>query len=393
MLDTKELRLQLSSLIVFRRILRDPVIDCLIRLLSLEPASPEQASAALAEFAHVLLEAGGDLGKHIEKHPSADENAYLRARIKGQGIPDALEELVRRELNALERIAAADLAGLASALGTSWDLPSWQSSSEGLAQRYFEAMDALPARGYGMFACCNMFLFDADGLRPVRTPDPVRLCDLYGYEREQGEVMANVLAFLEGKPAANMLLYGDSGTGKSSTVKAAVNEYASRGLRLVEVRQNALGCLDRLTETLAENPLKFILFIDDLSFEGSEPAFGPLKAALEGSACARADNIIFCATSNRRRLVRQSFSEREGDDINRTETIEEKVSLSERFGLAVGFFKPDRERYAEIVRALAESRGIALTPELERAAEQYAQRHGGRSGRAAKQFVDLISAG
>ena len=390
MLDIKKLRLQLASLVVFRGILRDPLMGALAKVLFLEHGSPEMAAATLAEYAHLLVESGGDLGRHIERLISADENAYLRARIKGQPIPEELQLLVQRELQTLQELAAATLPELAAAVGADCKLPALASSHEGLARRYFKAMDELLTRGYGMYAEYKMFTFGGDGLRPVRTPDPVRLSQLFGYERERGEVIANVQAFLDGGPAANMLLYGDSGTGKSSTVKAIVNEYAPGGLRLVEIRQSALGSLDRLTEMLAENPLKFILFIDDLSLEGIDPSFGPLKAALEGSACARTDNIIFCATSNRRRIVRQNFSESEGDDVNRVETIEEKVSLSERFGLAVGFFKPDKNDYINIVRGLAESRGIAFTPELEKAAEQHAQRQGGRSGRAAKQFIDSV---
>lgn len=392
MFDALSLRMKLSSLIVFRNILRDPVISSFIGLLLREPSS-EEAACAFAEYAHLLFEAGGDFGKHIERLIMSDENAYLRARIKGEPVSESLNAIMRRELALLEQAAAVGLHELAELLGVEWDLPDLQSSAAGLADRYIAAAGTFSTRGYGMFAEHIMFSFGVDGLRPVRTHDPVRLSQLYGYERERGEVIANVLAFLSGRPAANMLLYGDAGTGKSSTVKAVVNEYAERGLRLVEVRQSAFSNLDRLTEQLAENPLKFILFIDDLSLEGSDPSFGPLKAALEGSACVRADNIIVCATSNRRRLVRQTFSEREGDDTNRVETIEEKISLSERFGLAVGFFKPDRSSYAEIVRSLAESRGIAFTPELERAAEQHAQRHGGRSGRAARQFIDSITAG
>ncbi|HHW25711.1 MAG TPA: ATP-binding protein [Clostridiales bacterium] len=393
MLDKSELRLKLVTLAVFRRILRDPVINALLELLAAGRDEPDKAAAALAEYVHLLMEAGGDLGAHIGRLVLADENAYLRARIKGGSVPAELEQLAHRELLALEEVAAARLDELAAALGVNISFPALPSSHEGLARRYFEAMDALHTRGYGMFAEHAMFTFDRDGLRPVSVPDPVRLSELFGYDRERGEVLANILAFLEGKPAANMLLYGDSGTGKSSTVKAIVNEYAPHGLRLVELRQNALGNLDNLVETLAENPLKFIVYIDDLSLESNDPSFGPLKAALEGSACVRADNIVFCATSNRRRIVRQTFSEREGDDINHAETIEEKTSLSDRFGLAVGFFRPDKIGYAEIVRGLAGSRGIEFTPELEAAAEQFALRHGGRSGRTAKQFIDLVSAG
>jgi predicted AAA+ superfamily ATPase len=213
------------------------------------------------------------------------------------------------------------------------------------------------------------------------------LASLTGYEKEREKLVANTLAFWQNKPVANALLYGDAGTGKSSTVKAIVNEFSDKGLRLVEVRKGDLLEIPRIAEHLAGNPLKFILFIDDLSFSQGNEEIGALKAILEGSVSAKAANVAIYASSNRRHLVKETFSERSGDDIHLNETIEEQASLSERFGLSILFSKPNKDKYLQIVHALAREYRIDEIENLELLAEQYAMERGGRSGRAARQFV------
>lgn len=196
---------------------------------------------------------------------------------------------------------------------------------------------------------------------------------------------------MSGKPAQNVLLYGDAGTGKSSTVKAVVNEFADRGLRLIEITKEQLGDIPDIIESISANPLKFIIFIDDLSFSADEDRFGALKAALEGSVSARSDNAAVYATSNRRHLVKESFSSREGDDIHRNDTIQETISLSARFGLTIGFYRPDKAKYLEIVGKLAKAAGIdAEKNALELKAESFAMKCGGRSGRTAEQFINSL---
>ena len=183
---------------------------------------------------------------------------------------------------------------------------------------------------------------------------------------------------------------GDAGTGQSSTVKAIANEYADRGLRLVEVKKNQLYELPGLMDSLAENPLKFILFIDDLSFTVNDGDFAALKAILEGSAGGQAANVAVYATSNRRHLIKETLSDREGDDIHASDTRQELMSLAARFGLTVTFSVPDRDRYLYIVRQLAARYGLELgETELAVRAEAFAIRAGGRSARVAKQFVEL----
>jgi len=235
----------------------------------------------------------------------------------------------------------------------------------------------------------------AAGLRPVAHPDPARLDALVGYEREQGLLKTNIERFLAGLPAPHALLYGPPGTGKSSTVKALANHYAPRGLRLVELRKEDTGDLPAIAAAVRGRAPRFLLYVDDLSFEEHETAYKALKALLEGTAEARPDNLLLYATTNRRNLVRETFAERgaPGDDVHGRDTMGEKISLAARFGLRVTFPAPDQERYVTIATALARGRGLALPDdELRRRALLWERQRPGRSGRTARQFVDDLEA-
>lgn len=232
---------------------------------------------------------------------------------------------------------------------------------------------------------------DSGEILPIASADKISLDSFIGYHEERKKVMDNTLAFLSGKPAANILLYGDAGTGKSSTVKAVVNHLFDSGLRLVELRKNQLLLLPKIMGEISKNPLKFIIFIDDLSFNTNDDNFSMLKATLEGSASARASNAVIYATSNRRHIVKESFGDREGSDIHRNDTVQETLSLSERFGLTVLFGKPNKQLYLEIVNELAQRNGITMDKtELETKAEAFALNRGYRSARCAEQFIDSL---
>jgi predicted AAA+ superfamily ATPase len=212
-----------------------------------------------------------------------------------------------------------------------------------------------------------------------------------GYEEERSKVIANTRAFVEGRPAANTLLCGDAGTGKSSTVKAVANSFFDEGVRLIELRKDQLSFLPYVMGKISGNPLKFIIFIDDLSFNQNDDNFSMLKAALEGSASAKAENAVIYATSNRRHIIKESFGDRDGDDVHRNDTLQETLSLSERFGLVVLFSKPSKQLYLEIVRELAEKYSIELPQaQLEIQAEAFALKKGSRSARCAEQFIDSL---
>ncbi|MCL6635682.1 MAG: ATP-binding protein [Peptococcaceae bacterium] len=252
--------------------------------------------------------------------------------------------------------------------------------------------------GSGIFAAYTAFrwLSGERRLAGIARPDPVRLEDLVGYRTQREEVLANTEKFLAGFPANNMLLYGDRGTGKSSTVKALLSEYAGRGLRLVEIAKRDLGDFNAVTAILRRRPQRFILFVDDLSFEETEVEYKELKAILEGGLESRPANVLIYATSNRRHLVKELFSDRDAaparDEVRRNDTVQEKLSLVDRFGITVLFATPDRGLYLEIVRHLARQKGIPLSEdEIESRALQWEIWHNGRSGRTARQFVDHLA--
>lgn len=248
--------------------------------------------------------------------------------------------------------------------------------------------------GTGKFAFHNAFRVDGGELIPVEHVGNVRLSDIVGYEPQKRELVANTEAFINGKPANNVLLYGDGGTGKSTSIKAVLNEYADKGLRVIEVFKHQFREILQLSEMLRDRNYKFIVFIDDLSFEEGETDYKFLKAIIEGGIETRPDNILIYATSNRRHLVRESWKDRDdmehNGDIHRSDTVEEKLSLAARFGIAINYSSPRREEYHAIVKALAEKAGLSVNDDLLSLADRWEIRHGGLSGRAARQFVDYL---
>ena len=387
--EFRNLRDALRALTLLRGLLSDPVMVRLCALLDVLDAPQPQAVDAYAAFACALFEHTEDLSKYVIGLALEDVNPYVLRRAKGLPPGDVLEKSIQSDLTTLQAFSRLDAVHVKARIDYSGFLPEWRTCKRDFAAEYAARMDALPSRGYGIYARHTMFCLDGDEIIPVRRPDPVRLADLIGYERHKQTLLRNTLALLCGKPAANALLFGDGGTGKSSTVKAIVNEHSVQGLRLMEIRKNQIGSIPLVMETLSEIPLKFILFIDDLSFTGEGDDYYAVKAVLEGSASARAANTVVYATSNRRRLVRERFSDREGDDVHRGETLQEMTSLSDRFGLVVGFFKPDKDQYLQIVRELAARQDISMDERmLEEQAERFAL--GGRSPRVAQQFITYL---
>ncbi len=255
--------------------------------------------------------------------------------------------------------------------------------------------------GYGAFAMNRAFRIrrEAAGsvkFLPVSNIDGVVLNDLLGYEIQKTDLRRNTEAFLSGRQANNVLLYGDAGTGKSTSVKALINEYYDRGLRMIEIYKHQFGELSAILAQIKNRNYRFIIFIDDLSFEENEVEYKFLKAVIEGGVETRPDNVLIYATSNRRHLIRETWNDRSDmehhGDVHRSDTLEEKLSLANRFGLAINYSSPNRQEYHRIVRALAHRAGISMTDELLfRKADAWEIRHGGVSGRAAQQFIlDLL---
>ncbi|MBO5130184.1 MAG: ATP-binding protein [Oscillospiraceae bacterium] len=388
------LGIRLKSLAIFRSLLDDPVIEALCQYLESTGAdnSPESVSR-YAQFVSCLY--GTEkrtLAGYIQSITGCDENAYIRIIGRGAKAWPELEEDLRAELEVLQ--AVADLTPETLREGLDWDgyLPKFAVKKLDIAESYRERCSNIGRLGYGIYAKYHMFYLNPQGkIVPVKNPDGTRLSSLIDYRREQQIILDNTMALLEGKPAANILLTGDAGTGKSSTVKAVVNELHDLGLRILEVRKEQLHQIPEILDELNANPLKFILFIDDLSFQRDDDNFSALKAILEGSVSARAQNVVIYATSNRRHLVKETFSDREGDDIHRNDTMQEIISLSERFGIQITFQKPSKQTYLDIVHHLAAQQGIEMDPaQLDMLAERFVLSRGGRSARAARQFVDSL---
>ena len=393
-MHAQEMYRRLTGLVVFRQLLEDPVVDACRRMLSARCGEDGEAfSAACAEFEARLFQSSDSWSRYLRGVVLDSENVCIRGQEVGRS--PILRESLRRELAFFDQLSQLRLEDLTEGLtAPPAFLVGWDVRPTDISGDYVRRMAEVGTRGYGIFARCHVFTVEEGRLVPVKHPDPQRLEELPGYEREREKVIANTLALLEGKPANNALLYGDAGTGKSSTIKAIANAFADRGLRLVEVKKNQLYQIPDLMDALAANPLKFILFIDDLSFTANDDNFAALKAILEGSVGGRAGNIAVYATSNRRHLIKETLTDREGDDVHESDTRQELMSLSARFGLTITFGSPDRERYLHIVEELAKQYGVELDPrQLAVRSEAFAVRSGGRSARVAKQFIELCKAG
>ena len=390
--DLYKLRTELSSLAVFRSVLSDKVISALLGYL--ECFEEEYRVYSYAEFVSALYsENGGDLSAHIESITFASENVYVKAIGAGEKPSGVIAQSVAREIDILARIASLTPQELCEPLRWDGSLPQFESRKIALAEMYDHRVKNISKYGYGKYAANRMFYIEGNEIVPVRNPDKISISELVDYELQRNKIIDNTKALLEGKPAANILLTGDAGTGKSSTIKAVVNELYSQGLRIIEVRKDQLAVIPKILDDLALNPLKFILFIDDLSFLSDDDDFNGLKAVLEGSVSARSRNVVVYATSNRRHIVKERFEDREGDEVHRNDAMQEMISLSDRFGLHISFQKPDKKTYLDIVSKLAAQFGIDMPhDELELLAERFALERGGRSARLARQFIDGILA-
>ncbi len=386
----EELNLKFHSLVLFRDLLNDDALKKLPALLSPNGKGLADRVADYSDFVSRLFKANENLTEYIWDKIMADQNIYLLKSARKEAIDLILEQCLTNELRILEEISQLTGQEVQRAIGYEGYLPEWRNKPADFVENYKAMIDHIPTLGYGMFSAHHMFSVINVEIIPVKSPDPIRLSDLKGYEKERRIVIDNTIALLNGKPAANTLLYGDAGTGKSSTVKAIVNEYSNLGLRLIEIRKNQLLEIPAVIESLHQNPLRFILFIDDLSFAQNNEEIGVLKAILEGTIAAKSSNIVIYATSNRRHLISEKFSDRGNDEIHRNEAIAEQISLSERFGLSVNFSTPDKEQFLSIVSELVRQYGIRNLADLELRAERYALERGGRSPRVARQFVERL---
>ncbi|MCI9456131.1 MAG: ATP-binding protein [Oscillospiraceae bacterium] len=408
----QEEKFRLSSLTIYREAAEDPVVRLLTHLLSEQFSDIYEAASDYGAFCDLLArsESRGDLTDYLYRKALYSDNIFTRQAARGQlsELSENVRAAAARDLETLWHAAAITTDELKDNLSRAY--PSYGDMISGLPD-----YDTLPPRqlanwgedintfaefaranGYGEYARYLSFLLavDKDGgifLDPVKAPDSIRLRDLKEYERERKIVIDNTLALLDGAKANNILLYGDRGTGKSSTVKAILNEYAGKGLRLIEVSKYNLKYLAPLIELLQDNPLKFIIFTDDLSFTENDSNYTAMKAVLDGSTLKLPDNVVIYATSNRRHMVKETFSGREGDEVHLADTLDEAASLSDRFGITVTFLSPNRKKFNEIVLLLAKDCALE-TPEekLLEEANIWAMRKANFSPRCARQFIDHV---
>ena len=353
--------------------------------------STDEKIKAYAAFVAEIYAHGNSLTQLVFNLVCEDENVYIKSRAHKKPISEEISQAVRHEILNFQELAALTPKAFAEDLGVDYVSPFYSEKWD-FQELYEKRILNVDKYGYGIFSSYCMFrLSDDKAIEPIISSDKTTIDKFVGYEEEREKIVANTVAFLECRPAANALLCGDAGTGKSSTVKAVANEFFDKGLRLIELRKDQLHHLPYVMGKINDNPLKFIIFIDDLSFNRSDDNFSMLKAALEGSASAKADNAVIYATSNRRHIIKESFSDREGNDVHVNDTLQETLSLSERFGLVVLFTKPNKKLYLDIVHELAKRNKIDMDiGELDVRAEAFALRRGSRSARCAEQFIDSL---
>lgn len=261
--------------------------------------------------------------------------------------------------------------------------------------------DFYRAYGVGQFGLNKAFRVQSGAenrvaFQPINNMERVMLADLVGYEQQKAQLVENTEAFVSGKRANNVLLYGDSGTGKSTSIKAIVNEFYPRGLRMIEIYKHQFKDLSQVIAQIKNRNYKFIIYMDDLSFEEFEIEYKFLKAVIEGGVETKPENVLIYATSNRRHLIRETWGDRSDvkltdQDVHHSDTMEEKLSLATRFGVAINYSKPTPAEYYEIVDELAARHGIAMPrEELRLEANRWELRHGGVSGRTAQQFINHL---
>ena len=389
--DFKALCRQAHTLVIFKSLHEVPVFEKLLDTLAVCESDSDKAIEKYSDFVAELFAYSDNLTEYMLKLVLDYENLFMLKKGEGKETGALLEECLANELAVIEELSQIPCDEIISKIDYDGFLPRYATQKLDFSQIYADRIHAIGQYGYGIYSQYHVFVIKDGKIVPVEYPDDIKLSDLHNYERERQEVINNTLALLKGKPANNVLLYGDCGTGKSSTVKAIANEYACKGLRLIELKKKQLHEIPAIVETVSKNPLKFIIFIDDLSFTEDDDDFAALKAILEGSVSSTADNLCIYATSNRRHLVHETFSSREGDEIHFKDTMQELLSLSDRFGLTVTYQKPDKKIYLDVVEKLAKQYELK-TPidEVLQKAEAYALSRAGRSPRVAKQFVEYM---
>lgn len=412
------LLLELAGICLYRNILKDKSVQELVTLLRLiqdEGAGMESIITAWSGISAELFRMNtASFREHITNLVRYDENTFtLSCEKREADMTGPMTHQAASDLKVLEKLASIRCGDLKKKIKEKvrgnmeanrlidalpdWNLQTMPPLDEEIPKR----IHWHEKNGAGLLSAHAFFIWDGASLNPVINPDPVTLDKLYLLESQKEMAVKNTKQFLSGNTANNILFYGDRGTGKSSLVKALANEFSSEGLRLVEIPKKHLDQIPDITAKLSDRGLKFVLFIDDLTFENNEEKFTALKAVLEGGLEYRPQNILLYATSNRRHLIKERFTDRNGiysdnpeEEIRARDGLQEKLSLADRFGITIVFSSPLKKEYLQIVRKMAEEEKLQIDPILlEQKAMQWEMAYNGMSPRTARQFINWMKAG
>ncbi len=418
----------LQCLLLYRHLLDDNIIQDFISLRQQLPNKADQLSleSLFSELCYRLFRssqahnASGNIWQnHILNLILGDENIFsLSCEKRGRNISPSLYQLAIHDLQIIKRLYFFDWAGLGQELGVEyWDLlTNYEAEQQPLnsySVYYNKCLSQLKGDfkaevapdnlvgslaefynsiGVGILGRKVAFKWN-NGLQSIAEHDPVELNDLVGYQYQKTIITNNTEAFLAGRRANHVLLYGNKGTGKSSMIKALLNQYAPAGLRMLELSREQLVNFGQILSFLQERAQRFIIFIDDLSFEEFEVEYKHIKSVIEGSLEITPDNVLIYVTSNRRHLIKENWSDRQviNQEVHASETEQEKLSLADRFGITLSFESPAQEQYLQIVTEIAQRSGLDMDyEELRRGALQWERRTHGRSGRTAHQYVNHL---
>jgi predicted AAA+ superfamily ATPase len=400
----------LDHLLLYREFGSDELARDVAALTTGGPGATRPRYAGVFARLAAVAGAAGDPWRHLVRLAVLTEDTgFSRAARSGRPLGDALAQAMRHDLRTLQALHEIDAHAMARAAGEGEALPSWSTLGgdeqlDGIEAKlagsddWPELTDALweyfAGASAGAVGRHQAFRWTSTGLEPVVSPDPIRLGDLVGYEEQKKPVIENTRILASGRRANNLLLYGPRGTGKSSTVKAVINEFVNDGIRMIQVDRTHMEDWPKIIGEIQGRPEKFIVFLDDLTFEMGEHDFGHLKGLLDGGLQARPSNMVIYATSNRRHLVDERFGDRDdqGDPVHVGDLYQHKLSLADRFGIRVMFPPTDQAQYLEIVHELLRRRGIAIEiDEFASDAIRWSATHNGLSPRTAQQYVDHAS--
>ena len=375
-----------SKLIIFREILKTKTIKKLIKLLKYNSNDETETTSLYYDFLNELYNNNDNIGDYLLEYIFRDDNIYIKKILLKQNINKNIENALKEELDFFSYLSEINFSDIYN------NLAELETKKIDFYNIYSTHIKEISKKGYGIFYNSNMFTLDEkNNITKAKHQDKQDIKQLYGYEREREKVIQNTRVLLEGKKANNILLYGDAGTGKSSTIKAIANMFRDEGLRLIEVKKSQLSLIPDIIQKLSLSPLKFIIFIDDLTFSSNDDSFSYLKAVLEGGVNSFPQNIVVYVTSNYRHLIKENFNDRTGDDIHVEDTIQQIMSLTNRFGIVITFQRPDRDLFIDIVLSYAKDNNIQINKEeLIKQAESYAIRSAGRSPRVARQFIETL---